>query len=231
MIDEIYKIVRDTIQNKWVTRNSAAYIEYLKRKGVKIGLNCFFFEPYSHFIDLTRPELISIGDNVKVAGQCVILTHGFDWCVLRELHPGEIFGSAGIVNIGSNVFIGKRCMILKGVEIGENCVIGAGSVVSKSVPKDSVVAGNPAKVISSIDSLYQKYINRQVKEAKTHALAIYSRLNRLPMVSDFKEFFYLFTTVEEAEKNGINVKKQTTEKYYKLFKEKQIKKFSSFMSF
>ena len=51
------------------------------------------------------------------------------------------------VHIGQNVFIGCNCLILKGTEIGDDCVIGAGSVVSGKFEAGSVIAGNPAKVI------------------------------------------------------------------------------------
>ena len=54
------------------------------------------------------------------------------------------------VVIGGNVFIGARCIILKGVTIGENSIIGAGSVVTKSIPANEIWAGNPAKFIRKI---------------------------------------------------------------------------------
>ena len=55
------------------------------------------------------------------------------------------------VIIGHDVFVGMNTIILKGVEIGDRCIIGAGSVVTKSIPSDYVAAGNPAKVIRKIN--------------------------------------------------------------------------------
>lgn len=52
--------------------------------------------------------------------------------------------------IEDNVFIGARCIILKGVTIGENSIVGAGSVVTKSIPANEIWAGNPAKFIRKI---------------------------------------------------------------------------------
>lgn len=54
------------------------------------------------------------------------------------------------VVIGDNVFIGAKCIILKGVTIGENSIVGAGSVVTKSIPANEIWAGNPAKFIRKI---------------------------------------------------------------------------------
>lgn len=55
------------------------------------------------------------------------------------------------VRIGNNVWIGVRVIILKGINIGDNSIIGAGSVVTKNVPNNSIVVGNPAKVIRNTD--------------------------------------------------------------------------------
>ena len=83
------------------------------------------------------------------------MTHGYDWSVLKGKY-GEICGSAGKVKIGNNVFIGMQATILKGVTIGNNVIIGANSLVNKNVPDNTVVAGNPAKVIMTIDEYYEK---------------------------------------------------------------------------
>lgn len=213
-------------------KSSDNFIAYLRRKGVTIGEGCTIYSPISALIDITRPELVNIGNNVKIAaGSFTLLTHGFDWCVLRELYPGEIFGSAGKVIIKNNVFIGSGCIVLPHAIIGNNCVIGAGSIVIKDIPDNSVAVGIPAKRIMDIGELYDKYKKRQVEEAKECALAIYNKRGCPPRLGDFKEFFFLFASAEEAEKSGIDVKAQTTEKYYKLFKQKNTPKFKSFQDF
>ena len=92
---------------------------------------------------------ITIGDNTIIGSGCLI-TDTDSHPIVAELRNGltwvDHVEKAPIV-IGNSVFIGARCIILKGVTIGEGAVIGAGSVVTKDVPAHSVVAGNPAKII------------------------------------------------------------------------------------
>lgn len=101
-------------------------------------------------------------------------------------------GSAGKVKIGNNVFIGMQSTILKGVTIGNNVIIGANSLVNKDVPDNCVVAGNPAKVIMSLDEYYEKRKEMQFKEAKELAISYYNMYNRIPEKKVFREFFWLF---------------------------------------
>lgn len=63
----------------------------------------------------------------------------------------------GKVNIGNNCFIGWGAIILPNTTIGDNCIIGAGSVITKSVPKNSIVAGNPAKIIGNTDEFIERH--------------------------------------------------------------------------
>ena len=67
------------------------------------------------------------------------MPHGYDWSVLRNLY-GEVLSSSGKVKIGNNVFLGMRSIILKGVTIGDDSIIGAGAVATKDVPSNSVAA-------------------------------------------------------------------------------------------
>lgn len=142
----------------------ASYVEYLRSLGMTIGENTIIYTPTKCEIDTTRPWMIDIGNNVQITEGVTILTHGYDWSVLKGKY-GDVLGSAGRVRIGDNVFIGMNSTILKGVEIGDNVVIGAGSVVTKSIPSDSVAVGNPCRVIGDIDSYLEKRRATQVDEA------------------------------------------------------------------
>ncbi len=175
----------------YICRSSESYVEHLRKLGVRVGEQTKFYDPSSNVVDITRPYMISIGNKVKITRGVKILTHGFDWCVLRECYKRP-FGSAGRVDIGDNVYIGMDAIILKGVKIGRDSIVAAGSVVTKNVPDCSVVAGNPAKVICTIHELYEKYISREKHEAASEAYSISSQLGRSPKPEDFKEFFYLF---------------------------------------
>lgn len=92
---------------------------------------------------------ITIKDNVKIGADCIILdtdSHSLNYLTRRTKNEGKSAVCAPIV-IEEDVLIGTRCIILKGVTIGARSIIGAGSVVTKSIPSDSIAAGNPCKVI------------------------------------------------------------------------------------
>lgn len=171
--------------------SSAAYVNYLRKQGVSIGDRTTFYEPTSNLVDIQRPYLIKIGDDVQITHGVVILTHGYDWSVLKHCY-GDILGSAGRVEIGNNVFIGVNAMILKGVKIGNNVIIGAYSLVNKDIPDNCVYAGNPAKFVVTIEEYYEKRKAAQILEAKDMAIAYYERHHKIPSKDLFREFFWLF---------------------------------------
>ena len=77
-----------------VRYNSASYIKYLRKIGITIGERTTIYDPKSTIIDETRPWMIRIGNDVQIAAGVTILTHGYDWAVLKGVY-GEILGSAG----------------------------------------------------------------------------------------------------------------------------------------
>lgn len=91
---------------------------------------------------------ITIGDNCMLAPKVCIFS------VTHPKDPAKRAAGMGIskpVNIGNNVWIGGGAIIMPGVNIGDNAIVGAGSVVTKDVPKNAVVAGNPAKIIEMMN--------------------------------------------------------------------------------
>jgi acetyltransferase-like isoleucine patch superfamily enzyme len=92
-------------------------------------------------------EKIELGKNVLCGANTTITD--FDWHSLSDDHRGQNILSNPVV-IHDNVWLGMNTVVLKGVEIGENSVIGANSVVTKSIPANAIAAGNPAKIISRL---------------------------------------------------------------------------------
>lgn len=111
--------------------------------GCTVGEGCRILSK----IVTTEPWLVTVGDRVTISSNVTLVTHdGSGWLVSDE--RGRRFRYAP-VTIGSDVFVGTGAIIMPGVKIGDRCVIGAGSVVTKSVPDGVVVAGNPARPVST----------------------------------------------------------------------------------
>lgn len=133
-------------------------IKKLIKKGMKVGKN--FSIQGKCIIDPAHCWLISIGDDVTLAPRVTILAH--DASTKKYLDYTKI----GLVEIGNQTFIGAGAIILPNVKIGDNCIIGAGSVVTKNVPNNSVVAGNPAEVITTTDEYIEK--NRKLMKENVY---------------------------------------------------------------
>lgn len=98
-------------------------------------------------VTISASDIVSIGDNCMVGAECYI--SDCDWHgVYNRIRPFRC--SAGI-QLKNNVWVGFRSIITKGVTIGENSIVGAGSVVTQDVPDNVVVAGNPAKVVKTLN--------------------------------------------------------------------------------
>ncbi len=82
--------------------------------------------------------------------------------VIRSMEKYQDARNFGRIKIGKNCFIGNNCTILPGVEVGDNCILGAGSVLSSSMPANSVFAGVPAKFICSIEEYGDKALANNV---------------------------------------------------------------------
>lgn len=96
-------------------------------------------------------EKIIIGRNCLIAANSTIIDSDGHGIAMPE--RGWVNPVSSPVIIEDNVWIGMNSIILKGVRIGKNSVIGAGSVVTKSIPPDCLAAGNPARIIKNIDSI------------------------------------------------------------------------------
>ena len=131
-------------------------IDELRLNGAVIGDNCHIYGS----VDNGHEFLVTIGDNVTLASGCKLLTH--DGSTKKPLGYSRV----GRIDIGNDVFIGAAAIVLPNVKIGSKVVIGAGSVVAKDIPDNSVVVGNPARVISTYDA-YMDKIQRQFESSPT----------------------------------------------------------------
>lgn len=119
-----------------------------RKMGVKIGNGCKIQSDV--IIDYSHYWLITIGNNVTLAPRVHILAH--DASTKQKFNYVRL----GLTTIEDDVFIGAASIVLPGVTIGTGSIVGAGSVVTKDIPANMVVAGNPAKVICSTDDYYAK---------------------------------------------------------------------------
>lgn len=127
-------------------------IKKLRKKGVQISEDCRITGKLTVG---SEPYLISIGKHVTIADKVVLHTHdGGSW-IFREDPKNKYLIRYGRVNIYDNCFIGHNAVIMPGVNIGPNSVVGAGSIVTKDVPPNTVVAGVPAKIVSSKEEYYK----------------------------------------------------------------------------
>ena len=183
---------------------SSMMVNYLKKNGIKVGKKTVFFDAGNICIDISRPILLHIGDYCKITSGTIILTHDYSRSVLRRVY-GEIIAEAKETYIGNNVFIGMNSIILMGTKIGDNCIVGAGSVCSGRYPENSVIAGNPAKVIMTLEEYYNKRKSLYINEAKQYVELFEKNYNRLPSINEMGAFFplYLERNIGLLKKNNL----------------------------
>ena len=131
------------LERRWAT---------LRALGMHIGEDVLL--PASTWIDTAHCHLIYIGDHTGFGEECLILAH--DAQMDEYLDAARI----GRVLIRESCHIGARTVLLPGVELGPRTLVGAGSVVSRSLPADTVCAGNPAKPICSLEEYLDRHRER-----------------------------------------------------------------------
>ena len=148
----------------------------------EIGDKCTI---HNNSINICEPVII--GDDVGLSPEVAILTHGY-WLSVLEGYPATFSG----VQIGNGVIVGYRSLIMMGANIAANVVIGAHSVVTKSIYEKGIYAGNPAKFIKDIVPLtYEERVKKIHEIIEVHYLPIakYHGLN--PKIKVDYPFIYL----------------------------------------
>jgi carbonic anhydrase/acetyltransferase-like protein (isoleucine patch superfamily) len=187
---------------KWLynTRSSSKYVSFLRNQGVIVGENVKFRHPRKTSIDLSRPSLVTIGNDVDINDNFSIMTHDFGTTVFKNLYH-DFVACSGKVIIGNNIYFGRNVTVLKGVTINDNCIIGTGSIVTKDIPANSVACGMPCRRICSIEDYYNKRKHLQIKEALEYRDSIMIRFNREPIIEDFFEEWVLFMDEDGLKKH------------------------------
>lgn len=133
-----------------------AFYSLIRRGGVKLEGNPYFISD-DIFLDDTDWSKITIEKNVTISRGVTILIHDFSVSRPIEEHESDVYRAYTIapVSIKAGAFIGANVTILPGTEIGEDSIVGAGSVIKGEIPDNVVVAGNPARILKTNDEYYQ----------------------------------------------------------------------------
>lgn len=139
----------------------ASRVWYLGRDGVIFTGSPHFIHPTARLDPLGG---VRIGDGVTISAEVFVLTH--DYAITKGLCAAGQRVERGVavfdsVIIGANCFLGLRCILLPGTVLGNNVIVGAGSVVRGTIPDNSVVVGNPAKVVAQSGEWARKCLDRK----------------------------------------------------------------------
>lgn len=132
------------------------YNRLLKWVGVKLEGKPRYISTTVLFDDFSK---ISLGEYVVISKDVILLTHDYSvTTALRSinLNPKTDIASDREIRIGRNVFIGIRSVVLPGSTIGDNVIIGAGTVIKGNIPSNSVVTGNPAEIFETCEDRGRK---------------------------------------------------------------------------
>jgi acetyltransferase-like isoleucine patch superfamily enzyme len=155
-----YVLIKAQEINESLKYDESTIAEKFRKQGAKVGKNCF--------IQINKlgsePYLVEIGNNVAIAAGVTLVTHDGASVIFRDEFPA--LRHFGKIIIEDNCFIGSRSMITAGVRIGRGSVVGPLSVVLRDVKPGSMVIGNPAIQVSTVE----KYKEQCLREWKKQGL-------------------------------------------------------------
>ena len=154
MLSKIRKIIRFLIKKIRCTLNP---VKYYRSLGVTIGEGTKFYTKDTDIFS-SEPWVVTIGERCHITGGVKFLTHDGGTLIYSKEEIDD-FVIVGDITVGNNVYFGLRSTILPGITIGDNVIIGAGAIVTKDIPSNSVVVGVPARVVSTRDEYLKKIQN------------------------------------------------------------------------
>lgn len=177
---------------KLANLTSTQYADYLRETKFlyRQGIN----NSFNKGANFTDPHLVSVGSNC-VLSDCTLLCHDGSIAVLNTIFNDK-FDSIGKIEIGDNVFIGHGAIIMPNVTIASNAIVAAGAVVTKNVNAREIVAGVPAKPISTVDEFAKKtkarmqdypWLSLILKREGSYDPAMEDELTRLRQMHYFKK--------------------------------------------
>lgn len=148
--------IRNIVAYLFTKKYMSSYVVYLKRLGVNFAGAPNYIDRSAYF-DSNDYSLFHIGAKTVISREVMLLTHDYSIANgLRSINQESTIPNRGgtscflkPIYIGHNSFVGARCSLLPGTHIGENCIIGTGSVIKGKIPDNSIVIGNPARVVGN----------------------------------------------------------------------------------
>lgn len=190
LLRSVFRVSRNLLLKLRLSRYDMDTIApYFRECGVEIGEGTRIVSKDVHFTFGSEPYLIRIGKRCSMAAGVRFITHdGGVWTIRKDVPEIDVFAP---IEIKDNSIIGMNTIILPGVTIGPNSVVGAGSVVSKDIPPNTVAAGVPCRPLMSLEDYRKKKLAQMMsvrhlgeKERREVLMKLWDDWDKEPVSND-----------------------------------------------